>query len=240
MLKITRILIASAVAWTICWAQPVTVRYAKGAANAEEFLNRGHVVKAMDVGGMAVFAKLYDDGSNIIADIEVNNISDRRADVRVRLCELEGTSKKVAALDPEEFIAKRERRARIAGAISAAADGANAGINNTQTSSGTVTNTTTGDRYDVTLRTNDPDAVARAQARARSRAAQMETGLALSAAAIRGSWLYDTTVMPKSLADGLLVFPREKNHGEVILRVPVGDVVYEFPFQFAGKSKKGE
>lgn len=221
-----------------------TIRYGEPAAHSEQWIRKGQITKSVVFNGISLAASLRDDGDHLAALVAVINDGDRSYDILVANASLRlilaPAEKRLPAIEPEVYISKNARRARIAGAIAAGLDGAQAGMQRPRQDTGTVTDRDTGKVYDVSIQRNDDSAQRAAQDRARIDGQRRESQIQDLAGTVRDSWLYDNTIRPGQSAVGWLLFAREKKRREVTLDILIGGIRYEIPFQFTGKSKTAE
>lgn len=125
----------------------------------------------------------------------------------------------LASKEPEKLARSLERR----GVWSSALSEAGASLAKTQ-STATVQNS---DGTTSTATITTPDTAARARAAANSR--EQRATLDSVAAYVRQSSLRMNTLLPGQQVTGIVWF-EDKKYDEVILKIIIGDAVYEFPF----------
>lgn len=133
----------------------------------------------------------------------------------------------VERIDATKIAKSIERRERIGESIAAGLSAA--GSQTTATGTATYSDGTTAN-YSVTIPSPE------AQSDSINRARDAITAAQARGVAIAASELQRNTLFPGQKAIGQLFFPRQKVSEDLLIRVTVGNVSYEFPFHL---SKKG-
>ncbi len=215
---------------------PTVVRWQRDGKDADAFLVQGEFVEALERGELIVSASLRDTGQKMQANVAVVNKTGHRIDVVPSAMTLEVTKpeqKSLAYQDPEKLAASIRHKGRWTDALVGGLAGAG-GTTQTSETSGTVTmdDGSTGTvNATTTTRTHDQAAVDRAAAQVeRKRRVRDAEASKLAATA-----LLSNTLLPGGRIIGAVYFERTKHHDEAVLRVPVGDYVFEFPFRWEAK-----
>ncbi len=221
-----------------------TVRWQEGTPSSDKFFSGGLLVKTIASNGLVVSASLKDTGWKMRADIMVTNKTDQRIDVVPDMLKLDVIVPKAKSLsyqDPEELAKSIDRRTRWANAFSGMAAGlANQTATSQSSTSGSVnvydsSGDTAHGTYSgtTTTTTTSPDHAARQRAWEQQRINSQNATSTIDY--LNSIVLRRNTLMPGQNVSGAVFFSREKNHDEVVLRVPVGNTVFEFPFRWLKK-----
>jgi len=212
----------------------------ESAGCTHQFLN-GRKVKIIAVDGVTVSASLTDTGKHFRAEIAVANTSTTNFDVLPANFSIEETAPKQKTLayeDVGKLIHSAEKRMAWANAFTAAGAGmqrqqsttntTNYGTVNVNSSDGSYANGTyTGTS---TSTTSTPDYAAQASANAAIR--QRNALLAVQSSQVSEAALRSNTVVPGQSVGGSVFFQRKGKAKQVVLIVPLGDKLFQFPFQF--------
>ncbi len=211
--------------------------------NCDRIYSNGEEIFIIRYDPLTLGVTFYQDGDHAIAWVYASLSSTTKINVDIlpsRLT-LATTSPSIALVtpkNPEKIGASTMRKSRIwAGVI-----GGMSGMARTTTTtheSGTVSGTYSSMRgygsfdgsYSGTAVTSQPDYQARADGQ---RTAARIVGRAQDRAAqVSGTALRATTLLPGNKISGLVYFPRDKRAKGAVLRIPVGTIDFEFPFEWA-------
>jgi hypothetical protein len=216
-----------------------TVRWQEGAESSDKFISDGAVVKVLTVGGVTVSASLQDTGWKMRADIMITNRSGQRFDVLPETFTLEviaPKSKSLAYQSPDKLAKSIYRKARWSVALTMVA-GSLATQQSTSKSSaqGSVYATdNTGNLGYGTYKGNSTTTTTFPDYAARERADEQARNIIQSAADaidyIYRVSLKANTLMPGRDIFGAVYFERDKKAEGVVLTIPVGNTIFEFPF----------
>lgn len=210
-------------------------------------LMEGFFVERLDANGISVDAVLADTGQRIVVVLVVANATQSPIDVIPSLASLEALAPKAKNLkqqNAEELARKIEKKTERDAKLSLLAAifatrrsttttdsygsyGGNVGItdNRGNSASGNYNGTYSGSSSSTTTR---PDYEMRGLAvesgRARIESASSEAN------AIREAALKANTVKPKEFICGVVFFERDSKSKNVLLRLPIGNQILEFPF----------
>lgn len=217
---------------------PRTVRWKEGDPTSDKFTSSGVTVKRFRMDGITVRASMT-DGISVSVDIS----NDGRAPVEIRpdLLTLDVVSPRARGL--ALIPADRAADAAVAIAHNRASMVEFSGSMATKTVTETHTTwsdspsaplsqrTMTGQTPHVVTTTTTktvPDDSARWSAK--TQADTIRSGASYDRQRVLDAALKPTTLAPTYSASGTVYFEREKDPKEVLLRVPVGDLVVEIPF----------
>ncbi len=214
--------------------------------NCRKFLVDGATVRAMKHRDVHVYATLEDLGGYLRATLAFLNAGKEPLDVipeRFSIVVLEPKQKTLKSENPDKAIASVAGGSRWAGLGAAMAAGAAAGASTpTQTSQSTTQgrvelrdswgNTTQGIYQGrTTTTTQDENAPFRAGSQAGAATTERSRQLyQLRAQKLANDVLLANTVTPKESLSGDVYFKGGKKATAIILRLPIGDNVFEFPF----------
>lgn len=214
------------------------VRWQEGSQGSDKLLSDGAVVKILTANGVTVSASLKDTGWKQRADIMITNNSEQRFDVIPETFTLDVVTpkrKSLAYQAPEKLAKSLNRRAQWAAALSAfggslatqqsrstsSTEGTvHATDNSGNSASGTYSGTTT-------TTTTSPDYFARQRANEQGNNALRNAGDTIDY--IYKVSLKPNTVMPGKDVFGAVYFERDSKAETAILKIPVGDLIFEFP-----------
>ena len=199
-------------------------RWQAGAAGCDQFQSNGHVVQSMTANGITVQVSLQDTGWKLRANIAVSNQSAGEVEVvpgQITLDELQPSLRALHAQDPTKL-----------GHV------VNHGIFWTEamaqpSPSAVVMKSAGVSVHDATYRTIEtPDYMSEhlSAATPKNRASAYADSADIKALALKAGSL---PVQQKTA--GVVWFERDANARELSLRIPVGDVVFDFPLSFEQK-----
>ena len=215
------------------------VTWSQGTAGTDRLLKGGLVVALLTVDGVAVAVSVVRTDDLLWANVSVANQSGSRVDVdpaTFTLDAIEPKAKRLAYQEPERIARSMRRRAEWGAALTAIAGE----MATTETKTEGVTNVTASARDNegyrvsgqargtttVTTRSKDQQASDRAAADAE----RITSTATTKAADLLGRSLKANTLLPGEQIGGAVFFDRDKRARQVMLRVPIGAVVYAFPY----------
>jgi hypothetical protein len=199
-------------------------RWQAGASGCDQFQSNGHVVQSMTANGITVQVSLQDTGWKLRANIAMSNQSAGEVEVvpgQITLDELQPSLRALHAQDP----------AKLGHVV-------NHGIFWTEamaqpSPSAVAMNKAGVTVHDATYRTVEtPDYMSEhlSAATPKNRASTYADSADIKALALKAGSL---PVQQKTA--GVVWFERDANARELSLRIPVGDVVFDFPLSFEQK-----
>jgi hypothetical protein len=197
-----------------------------GSVGSERFYTEGLLVESLTANGVTVQVSLQDTGWKILANIAVANNSLEGINVvpsHFALNDVSQLKKSLAYQDPKKL------RGAVSHQILWTTANAAPSANGTLVNAGFQTSDTLG-------RTTTQNYLADHEAAVQlvsEHKADFNPHSQMNTVALR-----ETVVLPNQQIAGTTWFQREGKHEEMVLRVPVGDVVYEFPFAFNGDKKQ--
>lgn len=217
---------------------PITCDEGNGCAH--QFVN-GQKFKILTGDGFTVTAAVRGNAKYLRVDVSVVNNSATSVDIlptTFSVDEVTPKDKSLAYVDPQKIMQSIQRRTAWSNALTAMGAGmqreqsttntTNMGTVNISASDGTsATGTYNGS---ATSTTSKPDyaAQARADEAIRERNAQVATlNGNLSRMVLRAN-----TVAPNQSVSGFVIFESDKKVKSLILSIPIGSVVFKFPFAF--------
>src|SRR6266853_2244784 len=202
-------------------------RWQSGSKGSYEFTNGDKLVESLTANGITVQISLQDTGWKMRANVAVVNGGQQPVHLQPRVLSLDGIAPLVRPLryqDPTE-VAKAANHQILWTASSAGPSG---GAQPQRTSSST-------DLYTVNYRlpSSDPSHNYLAQHQALEEiAAKNQAALVNMVREINALSLRECTLKPNEKTAGAVWFERDPKSNQVVLRVPVGGVVFEFPLSF--------
>lgn len=217
---------------------PTTVRWQEGAEGADRFFSDGVPIKVLTANGVAVSVSLQDTGWKMRADVVVANRSQGRVDVLPETFTLDVITPKAKRLEFKSLheLAKsienksrwRTVLANVAGAMATQQTTSVSSTHGTVSASDNVGNSASGVYSgSSTTITVSPDYAARQRANEQARTAVQSAGDMIDY--LGRVSLKDNTLMPGQEMSGAVFFERDSKAEGVLLRVPVGNTVFEFP-----------
>lgn len=204
-------------------ATPVNgvVRWEANAPGCDQFMSQGHLVESVTADGITVQVSLEDTGWKFRTDVAVSNSSDSTADVYpslVSLDELKPGLKALRAQDPKKLAHAKEHQ--VLWTQSTALPSRSAVVERDRNSAAMQTASYHVQDYFVRQ-------AASATPGAKTAAAESDSLVALS--------LKSARLQPGQKTVGVVWFEREGNARELSLRVPVGNLIFDFPLSFDQK-----
>lgn len=216
------------------------VSWGPAAPGSDRLLKDGLVIAVLVRDSIAAAISIVRSDNQMWANVSISNSSQRRLDIDPSTFTLEVAEpnrKHLPYLDPERLARSIRRRAAWGAALTEIAGEmatteteteaetnvrAQARDNEGYRAQGTARSTTT-----VTTVTRDEQARARAAADAE----RITATAATKASDLVNRALRANTLMPGDEIGGVVFFERDRRARLVVLRVPVGELVYEFPYQ---------
>ncbi len=202
-------------------------RWQSGSKGSYELTNGDKLVESLTANGITVQISLQDTGWKMRANVAVVNGGQQPVHLQPRLLSLDEIAPLVRPLryqDPAE-VAKAANHQILWTAASAGPSG---GAQPQRTSSST-------DLYTVNYRlpSSDPSRNYLAQHQALEEiAAKNQAALVNMVREINALSLRECTLKPNERTAGAVWFERDAKSNQVVLRVPVGGVIFEFPLSF--------
>ena len=202
-------------------------RWQSGSKGSYELTNGDKLVESLTANGITVQISLQDTGWKMRANVAVVNGGQQPVHLQPRLLSLDEIAPLVRPLryqDPAE-VAKAANHQILWTAASAGPSG---GAQPQRTSSST-------DLYTVNYRlpSSDPSRNYLAQHQALEEiAAKNQAALVNMVREINALSLRECTLKPNEKTAGAVWFERDAKSNQVVLRVPVGGVIFEFPLSF--------
>lgn len=211
---------------------------------SQKVYSDGLVVKSVTADRRTVLAQLTADGKRLEVLLLVANNTDQNFDVLPHLVQVTGNSKAFKQHSPDRLAAEIEKKARdkagweLAGAWFFLRNRTVTNSETTGTFFGTATATgplgtahgTAQGLGSATTRTETSAPNYQAQQWAYARGQERVRLAQAVASEIRQTALRANTLFPRGRGVGFLYFDFDKGAKEVVLRVPLGGVVYEIPF----------
>ncbi len=226
------------VASSVLAQNPRTVRWKEGDPNSDKFVSSGVTVKRVRTDGITVRASMTD---GISVSVDISNDGQTPVEIRPESLTLDVVSPRARGL--AYIPADRVADAAVAMAHNRAAMVEFSGSMATKTVTETHTTwsdsptapisqrTMAGETPHVVTTTTTrtvPDDSARSSAS--TQASSIRNGASSDRQRVLAAALKPATLAPTFSASGVVWFEREKDPKEVLLRVPVGDLVVEVPF----------
>ena len=196
-------------------------RWNAGAPGCDQFLSQGRLVESLTANGITVQVSLQDTGWKLRASIDISNQTGANLAVLPSLITLD-------ELQPNLRLLPAQNPSRIAHAVNhqslwtiASAEPSPSAVVLRESGSASPQN--------LAYRSNAaPDYLSQrlVLASAKNSAAREDSGDPLALALKAGS------LAPQQKAAGVIWFARDANARELSLRVPVGDLVFDFPLSF--------
>jgi hypothetical protein len=193
------------------------VRWEAGAPGCNQFMSQGHLVESVTADGITVQVSLEDTGWKFRTGVAVSNNSDSTADVfpaLISLDELKPSLRALHAQDPKKLAHAKEHQilwtqSNAQPSPSAVADHGGASLQEAF--------------YHV------PNYFVRDASKPSAKSATVTSDDPVSLS------LKQTRLQPGHKAVGAVWFEREGNARELSLRVPVGNLIFDFPLSFDQK-----
>ena len=207
------------------------VRWQSGAVGSEQFTSEGLLVESLTANGVTVQVSLQDTGWKFRANVAVANGSQAGVFVQPKRLALEQhlpTFKSLAYQDAAHMATAVNHEI-----LRTNASAGPAMVAQSQRSSAMDAGAyTVSYKVPVYSQSQSPNYLAQhqaaeEQARTNNRGTFVNTAREIKAISLR-----DSTIKPNEKAAGAVWFEREAKSQQLLLRVPVGDVIYEFPLSF--------
>ncbi len=200
------------------------VRWQAGAPGCDQFFSKGHTVESATANDVTVQVSLEDSGWKLRATVAVSNKGEEVVEVfpvLITLDELQPNLKSLLAEDPAKLSRVVNHQVLLTQANAQPSPSAVAYRKNaTPAASAASYHLPTPDYFsEHSVQPSDSNHAA----------------VVPSAAELRSLALKHSKLASGQKAAGVLWFEREANAGELSLRVPVGDLVFDFPLSFEQK-----
>lgn len=200
------------------------VRWQAGAPGCDQFFSKGHTVESATANGVTVQVSLEDSGWKLRATIAVSNKGEELVEVfpvLITLDELQPNLKSLLAEDPAKLSRVVNHQVLLTQANAQPSPSAVAyHKNGTPAASAASYHLATPDYFsEHSMQTSDSNHAA----------------IVPSAAELRSLALKHSKLASGQKTAGVLWFERDANARELSLRVPVGDLVFDFPLSFEQK-----
>jgi len=200
------------------------VRWQAGAPGCDQFFSKGHTVESATANGVTVQVSLEDSGWKLRATVAVSNKGEEAVDVfpmLITLDELQPNLKSLLAEDPAKLSRVVNHQVLLTQANAQPSPSAVAYHKNaTPTASAASYHLPTPDYFsEHSVQTSDSN----------------HGAIVPSGAELRSLALKRSKLASGQKTAGVLWFERDANAHELSLRVPVGDLVFDFPLSFEQK-----
>jgi hypothetical protein len=200
------------------------VRWQAGAPGCDQFFSKGHTVESATANGVTVQVSLQDSGWKLRATVAISNKGEEVVEVfpvLVTLDELQPNLKSLLAEDPAKLSRVVNHQVLLTQANAQPSPSAVAYRKNaTPAASAASYHLTTPDYFsEHSVQTSDSN----------------HSAIVPSAAELRSLALKHSKLASGQKTSGVLWFERDANAHELSLRVPVGDLVFDFPLSFEQK-----
>jgi hypothetical protein len=197
------------------------VRWQAGAPGCDQFFSKGHTVESATANGVTVQVSLEDSGWKLRATVAVSNKGEEVVElfpVLIKLDELQPNLKSLRAQDPAKLSHVVNHQVLLTQAHAQPSPSAVAYHKNaTPAASAASYHLVTPDYFsEHSAQTSDSN----------------HTAIVPSSAELRSLALKHSKLASGQKTSGVLWFERDANARELSLRVPVGDLVYDFPLSF--------
>ena len=203
-------------------ANPVNnvVRWENGAPGCEQFAAKGYTVESARANGLTVQVSLQDSGWKLRATIAISNAAGETIEVLpalITLDELEPGLKNLPAQDPSKLSHVVNHEALWTQSNAQPSEGAHS-VNASMTS--------------VSYRTSTPNYFIEQAVPA---AAKNHDDSTVASSELKAMALKHSSLASGQKTTGVLWFQRDANAKELSLRVPVGNLIFDFPLSFNQK-----
>jgi hypothetical protein len=200
------------------------VRWQAGAPDCDQFFSKGHTVESATANGVTVQVSLEDSGWKLRATVAVSNKAAEVVELfpaLITLDELQPNLKSLLARDPAKLLHVVNHQVLLTQANAQSSPSAVAyHRNNPPAPSTAMYHLATPDCFsEDTALTSDSNHAA----------------IVPSASQLRALALKHTKLTSGQKTTGLIWFERDANARELSLRIPVGDLVFDFPLSFEQK-----
>jgi hypothetical protein len=205
------------------------VRWQVGAKGSSEFQNGDQAVESLTANGITVQVSLHDTGWKYRANIAVANAGSQAVYVLPKLLSLDETAPLLKPLTYEDpaHVAKAMNHQILWTSASAGPASNSRSQSSSSASSAPVT-------FNVVYKspvTTSPNYLAQQQA-AEDQAARNQAALVDMVREIQALSLRECTLKSGEKTAGAVWFERDAKSRQLVLRLPVGGVIFEFPFSF--------
>ncbi len=203
-------------------------RWQSGTKGSLEFVSGDQLVESLTANGITVQVSLQDTGWKMRANIAVANAAEEPLYVLPRLLTLDEVAplnKPLRLQDPER-VAKAANHQILWTSTSAGPSGGVQPQRNSSASSGANTDVVS---YQLSADTVAPNYLAQHLA-AEQLVAKNQAPLVDMVREINALSLRESTLKPSEKTAGSLWFERDSRSRQLVLHVPVGGVIFEFPF----------
>lgn len=204
-------------------------RWQTAAKGSYQFMNGSELVESLTANGVTVQVSLQDTGWKMRANVAVVNSGKQSVYVLPKLLSLDEIAPLIKPLRYEDpaHVAKAANHQVLWTSASAGAAGGAQPARSSSTSGGDVYVLT----YKLPVSDPSPNYLAQHQA-LEEIAAKNQTALVNMAREINELSLRECTLKPSEKTAGAVWFERDSKSRQLILKVPVGEVIYEFPLSF--------
>jgi hypothetical protein len=204
-------------------------RWQSGAKGSYQFMNGSELVESLTANGVTVQVSLQDTGWKMRANVAVVNSGKESVYVLPKLLSLDEIAPLIKPLRYEDpaHVAKAANHQILWTSASAGAAGGVQPARHSSTSGGDVFVLT----YKLPVSDPSPNYLAQHQA-LEEIAAKNQTPLVDMAREVKELSLRECTLKPSEKTAGAVWFERDSKSRQLILKVPVGDIIYEFPLSF--------
>jgi hypothetical protein len=204
-------------------------RWQSGVKGSYQFMNGSELVESLTANGVTVQVSLQDTGWKMRANVAVVNSGKQSVYVLPKLLSLDEIAPLIKPLRYEDpaHVAKAANHQVLWTSASAAAAGGAQPPRPSSPSGGEVYVLT----YKLPVSDPSPNYLAQHQALEQI-AAKNQTALVNMVREINELSLRECTLKPSEKTAGAVWFERDSKSRQLILKVPVGDVLYEFPLSF--------
>jgi len=206
------------------------VRWRSGSVGSEQFTGDGLLVESLTANGVTVQVSLEDTGWKFRANVAVANESQSALFVQPKRLALEQhlpAFKSLAYQDAAHMAAAANHEI-----LRTSASAGPAFVARSQRSSSADAGVYTVS-YKVPVYSSSPNYLAQHQAAEDQARNNSQGTFANSAREIKAISLHESTIQPGGKLAGAVWFEREAKAQQLLLRVPVGEVIYEFPLSFS-------
>ncbi|HMI54525.1 MAG TPA: SH3 domain-containing protein [Candidatus Saccharimonadales bacterium] len=207
------------------------VRWRSGTVGSEQFTGDGLLVESLTANGVTVQVSLEDTGWKFRANVAVANESQSALFVQPKRLALEQhlpVFKSLAYQDAAHMAAAANHEI-----LRTSASAGPAFVAHSQRTSSADAGAYTVSSYKVPVYSSSPNYLAQHQAAEEQARTNSQGTFANSAREIKAISLHESTIKPGQKLAGAVWFEREAKAQQLLLRVPVGEVIYEFPLSFS-------
>lgn len=207
-------------------------RWQAGQAGSDQFMSEGRLVESLTANGVTVQVSLQDTGWKLRANVAIANAGQENIYVLPRLLtlsEITGTSSKVLAFQDPAHMATALNHQILGTSAVAGPDLVTQSQRSSSENAGTFAVAYKTPVYSPNSSPNYlmQHQLAEEQARKNNRAALLNNAREIKALA-----LTESTVKPSEKVAGSVWFERNSKSQALVMRVPVGNTIFEFPLSF--------